>query len=125
MAKVRQLYPPLAKWTQNMTGRARMRLALPSEVAGSLEQLLMRVAATPNVPLDSAASAGRRAAQTLACELQLRPALHHRKIGQLVRLTVPESEALTLLAWLLSSPATNDPTHRLRPLIDILHQLLC
>ena len=124
MGKRLHLYPPLAKWTNNLTGRARVRLTLPCEVAAQLEQLLMRVAATPNVPLNSAASAARRAAQTLACELQLRPALRHREVFGTTRLTLPESEALWLLVWLLTDTATEDPAHVLRPLINTLHLLL-
>lgn len=121
MAKVREMYPPLAKWS----GAARkVRLVLPYRMNCAVYELLVGVAKTSNVPLNNPADAARRAAQTLATEMMRRPAMSMMGPDHKSRMTVPESEALTLLAWMLSSPATDDTGHPLRPLIDSLHQLL-
>ena len=121
MAKVRHLYPPLAKWT----GARRVKLTLSNHVADALLTLLQEVIATGNVPLDTAANVGRRAAQTLAAEiLKARPHLQYLEDGEPYSTKLPESQALSLLAWMLSSPTANQPTHDLRPLLDTLHQLL-
>lgn len=122
MAKVRQMYAPLAVWAGGH--RRRVRLVMPYHLNCAVYELLVSVASTANVPLKDATTVGRRAAQTLATEMMRRPAMSVMDASNRARLTVPESEALSLLAWMLSSPSTNDTGHPLRPLIDSLHQLL-
>jgi hypothetical protein len=122
MAKVRQLYAPLAVWAGGR-GR-RVRLVMPYHLNCAVYELLVSVARTANVPLADASTVGRRAAQTLATEIMRRPAMSMMDKSQRARLTVSESEALSLLAWMLSSPTTDDASHPLRPLIDSLHRLL-
>lgn len=121
MAKTIRLHPPLAKWS----GAARqVRLTLDYNAAHDLYVLLLTVAQTANVPLDTAANAGRRAAQTLATEILQRPALRHYDLGDGLRMTVKQSEGLSLLAWLMSSPHTRKLPTTLQPLLNALHQLL-
>lgn len=122
MAKVRKKpTPPLAAWS----GAARkVRLVLPYHLNCALYELLGGVASTRKDRIDTPGGVGRRAAQALATEIRRRPAMSMMQPDQKSRMTVPESEALTLLAWMLSSPTTDDPWHPLRPLIDSLHQML-
>lgn len=120
MAKVIRMHPPLAKWS----GSGKVRLALPVGTACEFMFLLEDVVRTSNSPLSTPADVAKRAAQTLASETLARPAIQNRQTGQGFQLTVPQSQALTLLAWLLSSPRTDDAASRLRPLLTDLHQLL-
>jgi hypothetical protein len=115
------MYPPLATWS----GAARqVRLVLPYRMNCAVYELLVNVAKTANVPLSNPTDVARRAAQTLATEMMRRPAMSTMGPDLKSSMTVPQSEALSLLAWMLSSPATDDAGHPLRPLIDSLHQLL-
>lgn len=124
MAKVIQLHPPLAKWSG--AGNGRVRLALPAYVVPELVALLEEVAGTANMPLDGPANVARRQAQVLAAEQLVRPAMwnHYGRVDCPLRLTVAHSVALALLAWLLSSPRTEDGGSPLRGLLGALHQLL-
>ena len=121
MAKVIKMHKPLAKWSG---AKRQVLLTMPKDINCALYMVLLEVTQTDNVPLGDATSTARRAAQTLATEIMRRPAMNRLDAGLAASMTVPQSEALTLLAWLLSSPRNTDAAGPLRRLSDALHQLL-
>jgi hypothetical protein len=113
----------LAKWSSPLN--ARVRLTLPPHMAADFQDVLVDVMQTQKDRISSPAGAAKAAAQNLATEMLCRrPMLCNLELKGELRLTVPHSEALTLLAWLMSSPRTDDAAAPLRLLIDALYRLL-
>ena len=113
---------PLAAWSGSS---GKVRLVLPTRMADHFRWLLIDVTRLKTVRLNTPTSAAQAAAKSLASDMVMRRAVvMSDALEQPLRLTVPHSEALTLLAWLLSSPRTDDAASPLRLLIDALYQLL-
>lgn len=122
MNKARKKPVPLAVWS-GTTGK--VRLLLPKHMVGDLSDVLLDMVQVPELKLNSAPIAMRAAVASLAGEMMNRtPIVRSLMQDTQLRMTVPKSEALTLLSLLLSSPRTDDAAAPLRILIDALHRLL-
>jgi hypothetical protein len=114
--------PPMAAWS-GTTGK--VRLVLPYYRAADLHAMLEDFSRLPAVRISTSTGVARMAAKSLATEMLTRRAIVVSNALQTdLRMTVPQSEALTLLAWLVVSDRTADAAAPLRLLIDALYRLL-
>lgn len=109
------------RWAGPLT---KVQLIVPRYMVGDFKAMLQDVVRLPAACIDTPAGAARAAAKHLAFEILCRPPwMRSEERDADLRMTVPKSEAMTLLAWLLSSTRTDDAASPLRLLIDGLYQL--